>query len=183
MWQEGPKLVCAFWSLQPVVMYDSNSRKEISGIILLLTGIGIGIGIKHLENPRNQNRGRIGNFLLESESESRLWIYPGIRIGIGIKHLPKSSITDLDFNAVRDFSNIAYFVKFIIECVAERYCIQATVHAPMCVCVYGTYHVNHFNDTELCCAPRPALSTMVHKGALWLVEKIGGAQCSFAPME
>ncbi len=65
-------------------------------MIPLLTGIGIVTGIKHLENfwkrkrnlnhaeilDRNQNRSGIGNFALESESESRLFIYPGIRIGI-----------------------------------------------------------------------------------------------------
>ncbi len=67
------------------VMHDSDSGIGIdSGIITLLTGIGI--GIKHLENSWNRNQA----FKVSLESESELGFQSKPGIGIGIKTLPES---------------------------------------------------------------------------------------------
>ena len=82
-------------------MRDSDSGIAIdSGIFPFLTGIGIRIGIKHLENSWNWNRNQAliplalrVSLESESESESSFQSKPGV--GIGIKTLPESCTTGM----------------------------------------------------------------------------------------
>ncbi len=87
---KGDKLPChlLFVGLSEAVMHDSDSGIRIdSGMIPLLTGIGI--GIKRLENSWNRNRNQAFRVDLESESESDFQCRPGIGIRIGIMKLPE----------------------------------------------------------------------------------------------